>query len=282
MKMKKFGVRWKTVGGLFLMLVTAAYAVPICSADMVWDLKNDFSTTTNPNGAWSYGVYQDDSQTNYGVWPPSYFWAHGSLPNLSFYGNVGDYNMSCSDICYNPGSGDAYYGDGYHLWLRPGEVAEWAALYGGVYDPAIRWTAPSDMTVSINALFTGRCDLASSDVHILLNGDMHDGANWISDPTFVGTHLIDGVIDGNYGCTDLSISPTGTSNSVPYNDTISVHAGDTIDFVTGFGFDHGNSQDMVGISAKITQVPEPATFLLLLFAGSAGAMARLRRGARQE
>jgi hypothetical protein len=242
---------------VLVALALATCAASSASAD-TWSMPNDFSRTTNPNGAWTVGVYEpDDYSVNFAVWPaPSYFWMHGGLAHLGFYGNPYEYNFYGGAIAHNPDSLDCYYGGGYDLWLRPGEVAFWAAQWGDLYSPVIRWTAPEDMTVSIDALFTGRCDYVSSDVHILLNGDQMDG------PVYTGTHLLDGYINGNYGCSALGIAATGTSNSASYAGTIAVHAGDTIDFVVGDNRD-GNGQDMVGLSATITTVPEPTSLGLL-------------------
>jgi hypothetical protein len=250
--------RPQTFATLLTALALLTCATPTANAD-AWSLPQDFSTTTNPNGAWSFGVYEADGYpVDFGVWPaPSYFWLHGSLAHLGFYGNPGDYAFVAGGIAYNPDSADCYYGGGYDLWLRPGEVALWAAQWGDIYSPAIRWTAPAAMTVSIDALFTGRCDAVSSDVHILLNGNQTDG------PVYTGTHLLDGMIDGNYGCSALGIAPTGTTNSQSYAGTVTLAAGDTIDFVAGFGSDLWNGQDMVGLSATISKVPEPTSLTLL-------------------
>jgi hypothetical protein len=245
----------------FIAPLIAAFALMACTAsmsfaDVDWDVAGDFSSTANPNGAWTYGVYLEDAfNESIGPW---YAWVSyqnwAGLPNLAKWGNPGE-DLTAGAVFYNPGSGDHIGGT---QWLRPGEVALFPAALGGGYAPVVRWTAPADMTVSIDALFTGH-DEATSDVHVLLNGDMFDGAP----PTFTGTHLFDGVVDGNYGYEAASIPQTGTSPSQAYTGTISVVAGDTIDFVVGYGPNLFYGGDMTGVSAKITQVPEPGTFAAL-------------------
>jgi hypothetical protein len=255
--------RPKTFATLLMALALVTCAASTAGA-ADWNLARDFSTTANPNGAWSNGLYQADGSANaFDFWPlPDYYWRHSGLAHLAFYGNPSDYSFIAGAVCYNPDSADCYYGANYHLWLRPGEVALWAAQWGNIYAPVIRWTAPAAMTVSIDALFTGRCDVVSSDVHVLLSGDETNGPSG-GDPIFTGTHLFDGAIDGNYGCAEMGIAATGTTQSQSYSGIVTLAAGDHIDFVVGYGPDHWNGQDMVGLSATITEIPEPASLSLL-------------------
>jgi hypothetical protein len=118
----------------------------------------------------------------------------------------------------------------------------------------IRWTAPADMTVVLNAAFSGH-DSASTGVHVLLNGDMSNGA------VLTGTHLFDGIIDGNIGCPALGIAQSGTAPSQTYTGVVTLTAGQYIDFtVDPQGWYAG---DMTGLAATITQVPEPTSLSLL-------------------
>jgi hypothetical protein len=239
------------------MLLASAVSFAAPAHAGVWNIADDFSTTTNPNEAWSYGVYLADGHgTPFYNW--EYFQSWAGMPNLAKWGNPGD-DLNAGAIFYNPDTTDLVSGT---QWLRPGEVALFPANLGWGYTPVIRWTATEAMTISIDAAFRGH-DETTSDVHILLNGDMIDGLEWDS-PTFTGTHLMDGVIEGNYGCVDLGIPQTGSSPEQTYTGVITVAAGDTIDFVAGYGPNHFYGGDMTGVSATITTVPEPGALVILV------------------
>jgi hypothetical protein len=253
---------------LFLVISATLMATSTSEAG-VWSIKDDFASA-NPNGAWTYGVYLEDGHAagNFYAWPALANWGG----TVDFYGNPG--SVAAGVIFHNntPESVDGT------TWLKSGDVCLYAATLGWLYDPVVRWTAPEDMTVSVDALFTGQCE-GTSDVHILLNGDMVNGTEW-GDPTFTGTHLLDAEINGNYGYPEYEIPQTGTVSSAPYTGVITVHAGDTIDFVSGYGSDHTNTDGaMIGVSATITTVPEPSSIGLLGLAliGFAGMVWRKRK-----
>jgi hypothetical protein len=84
-----------------------------------------------------------------------------------------------------------------------------------------------------------------------------------------------GQIDGNYGCPDLGILPTGTVQSLSYTGTISLLAGEYIDFWNSYGSDVSNAPaDQVGLEARIVEVPEPSAMILLAMAGAVLAIRR--------
>lgn len=262
--------RWKT---LLTALALAACATSFASAQ-TWNLASDFSTAASDNGQWQYGCYLEDSYNgSVGPWYSfgSYWGPYPVVEHLYQWGNANDTSYIVGGVLHNPDGAAATYdlgGEGhYDLWLQPGEVGLWAAAWGDRYSPVVRWTAPAAMTVSIDALFTGRTNYVSLDVHILLNGDQTDMVEGDVMPVFTGTHLLDGVIDGNYGCVELGIASFGTTTSYSYSNTITVAAGDHLDFVLGYGPGGGNGTDVVGLSATISQVPEPSAIILLVAAG---------------
>jgi len=248
---------------LVLMLLLMAFATCACAAD--WDLARDFSTTTIPNGAWTDGVYLDDG-FGYPWYTWEYFQSWEGLTNLAQWGNPAS-DLGAGAIFYNPSSEDFIVGS---QWLQPGGVALFPAFINGAYAPVIRWTAPYDMQVSVDALFTGNQEV-TVDVHILLNGDMSNG------PVYTGTHLLDANLDGNYGYKD--IASNGTVNCAAYNGVISMAAGEYIDFVAGFGANQNIANDLTGINVTISEVPEPGSLLALGsgLLGLVGMVTRRRR-----
>jgi hypothetical protein len=242
---------------LFSVLIMLAACIAAPTQAGVWSIADDFSTTTNPNGDWTYGVYLADGH-GYPFYNWEYFQLWAGMPNFAKWGNPGE-DLGAGAIFYNPDTTDLVSGT---QWLRPGEVAIFPANLGWGYTPVIRWTAPEAMTIAIDAAFRGH-DETTTDVHVLLNGDMTDGPEWGS-PTFTGTQLMDGVIDGNYGCVDLSIPQSGTIQEQTYAGVITVAAGDTIDFVVGYGPNHFYGGDLTGVTATITTVPEPSTLVILV------------------
>lgn len=243
-----------------LMVLALAVSAASSYAAVGWDLERDFSTTTNPNGEWTYGVYLEDafSEVDYPggfyTWPAFYGWPN--VPELAYWGNAGgDLGAGC--VFYT--NSDTPFGGGApaHQWWAPREVMLHPAAAGWGYAPVIRWTAPYDITIEVDALFYGCEDGTDVDVHILLNGTMTDG------PAFTGTHVFDGEVIGNYGYEPLGVAPTGDANSAAYNGVLTLMAGDRLDFVAGWGFDGSYASDLTGLDIAIDPVPEPGSLLAL-------------------
>ncbi len=175
----------------------------------------DFSSVNNPAGTWSYGYKTTltSAFTNY----PSYGQPFGAgidfwLPNAN-----GD---CCPTIAKNTtGTTQTYVGTAVHpadlLNVHPGPNGEKSTL---------RWTAPAAGSYQAAGRFQG-IDTASSttDVHILHNN------------TEVWANNLSG-----YG------------SQAPYNLTLSVNAGDVIEFLVGFGSNNSYSNDSTGLEAIIT------------------------------
>jgi hypothetical protein len=246
-----------------LVVVLAAASV---SSAAVWDLETDFSKTTNPVGAWSWGVYLEDGAGDFYAWEYSHEWQ--ADPAIGYWGNAGN-NLVPGVIFFSNEQEAFAFGN---QWWAPDAVMLHPAQWGDKYAPLIRWTAPSDMTISVDALFYGCQNDVSTDVHVVLNGTMYNGTDPDYIPTFTGS-LMDGIVEGNYGYAPLGILPTETTNSVAYNAILTLTAGDTLDFVVGYGPDAFYGGDLTGLSVTIAEVPEPATMSLLAL----GALAMLRR-----
>jgi hypothetical protein len=105
------------------------------------------------------------------------------------------HNGTAEEITLNPE--DITWQPG-QLSLHPGEAGEYSHA---------RWTAPTDGTCDIAAEFTGLDNTGTTtDVHVLHNG----------------VSLFDG-------------SVVGFGDTATYSTTISVAAGDTVDFAVGYG-----------------------------------------------
>ena len=175
----------------------------------------DFSTSSNPNGAWSYG----SSTSLASAFIPS------SIPTNN-YGGIGlggwlgsatgggDPYVLHNGTAHNVTNNFSIYQPG-QLALQPGGLVQYSI---------VRWTAPSSGTFSINATFSGLSSLGDSvDVHILLDG----------------ISIFNSVVNPN----PASFATSG-----------SLVAGDRIDFVVGNG-GNGANEDNTALLATIVPEP---------------------------
>ena len=191
-----------------------------------WDATDNFTalTTSNPNGAWSYGY--DPAATN-----GYQFKAFDQLTNS------GGYSISWLDSTYQlsatPTFGKNLSGLAQN-GLPPGQIA----LHPGPTpddDAAIlRFTAPDSSLYRIDANFYAG-DMSETDAWIVRNGDF---ANPLS---------------------SLGVTSVNPSYVAP---SLFLGAGDTLDFVVGNHGSFYN--DTTPLSVHIVSVPEPGTFLLAL------------------
>jgi hypothetical protein len=203
-----------------------------------WDVYNDYPTNLdvnapNPNGAWSYG-YQVGLDYSQGDPFTLFDYPHSSdsgqnmlWQTFSFYQWAG-----VPAVMMSPGKTP----DQYFVMLRGGAVN----LNPGLEDQlgpdsldgprtTVRWTAPATGSYNINALFEGVATfhyhngLASADVNVLKNG----------------VSLFSGEIRGSVGIPGIE-GPMGTDQSQAYQQTLSLAAGDTLDFSVGDGIKVGD------------------------------------------
>ena len=197
------------------------------------DVAVDFSSTSNPNGVWSYGwsltlgsslILSTSPRTRDGVetWPG----------DLAADGNPAEYHNGTPDVILL--GGGARFEPG-QFGLHPGPGGEYAV---------VRYTAPAAGSASITSEFSGQDTTGtSSDVHVLFNG----------------LSLHNAVVEGN-----------GSSSVVPFDRTLTVAMGDTIDFAVGFGTNGSFFGDSTALAARIqlgpvsepSPVPEPSTLAL--------------------
>ena len=189
----------------------------------VWDLATDFSTTTNPNGPWSYG---------YGYYGATSFTALPQSNDILGFSGLNGWWLPTPPI--------------YLPVLAKNTTAAAMDFYGSIVpaggilaypgDPGIsdivmaRWTAPATGVYNIDASWT-RLDPAStatSEAHIYKN---------------LGT-----VVVPLYSATTTVGNP-----SYYYGADIPLVAGDTLDFMVYTGAD-GPATDGIDLSVTITEI----------------------------
>ena len=126
--------------------------------------------------------------------------------------------------------------------------------------------------------------------------DVHPGSvgeysivRWTASPTTAGTYDVSAVFRADdIGNTDVHVlggtafngvlGPNAVTTSVSNHQQVTLAAGQSIDFVVGFGPDRNYTGDSTGLKATLTSVPEPAFYQAsaLLALGGAGLL-RLRR-----
>jgi hypothetical protein len=210
---------------LFLMMLAVlGWAVGAQAELLHYDAAADFSTTANPNGAWSYG-----------------YTAPGATVDFQAYNHTADLfgNGSLIGWCYgNSGWGDPNLNKN----MTDSEIDEygitWAAgaLAGGgdmwyAYASVLRWTCPADGDYNFDVSFTGIQD--NYQTYWLVSRDGNVGYGWL---------MVDG--GGGLGAT------------AAYSSQLMMTTGETMDFLV-YGPVH------TAISATIDQIPEPSTLILL-------------------
>lgn len=149
-------------------LVGTLSLMPTTAHAQTWDLYNDFSTTNNPNGAWTYGAYTDAAHTVFSIYPSE----TSNILGPEWYGFVSDINPNTS--------GSGAFG------ISPGTVS----LASDSGTPVARWTAPTtgiytiDVAIggsaSVGGPGTGNANARISGVNIngvAQNGSYNSGTN---------------------------------------------------------------------------------------------------------
>ena len=190
-----------------------------------WNLEKDFETASNPNGAWSYG-------STYILGGFTAFTNTSNVPNE--YPNAASgwskQSFALPYVAQNV-SGATTFG-GWH----PGDIL----MHSWAHDmPVSRWTAPSTIrsTVSLTASFRR------------IEGPPNVSDWWILDN---GATLSSGQL--------FIIDQQAT-----FSQSLTVHAGDVIDFVVGYE-DRGSGANATGLNVNAQfqatkTVPGPASML---------------------
>lgn len=208
------------VASLLILATNTASASTIA-----YNLRDDFSTTQNPNGVWSY---------NLGGTPIT-----GTLS-----GSAGDGwgYMTSWDGCIIKTTSTA---TSCHDWQQ-GDILVHAYSFGG--DNSITWTSPSAGTIGISGLAWDANFESGRDANWTL---MVNGAVVASCSTIYGTFRTDAVA--------LFASNLAAGKSLT---DIVVASGDIVEFTTQKMNSYG---EFVGVDMNITltSVPEPSALVLL-------------------
>ena len=207
--------------------------------------KESVAAKANPNGAWSYGCrgtavsseltlyplsgvsesWRRVTENVQGWWlaPTRDAW---SPPTPFVLKNVGAEAVAST---YHPFSQGTLRPGEMYVHPGPANTADRPPANVGSDYAVVRWTAPAPGSYSIDATFTGLDSQgATTDVHVVVSG----------------RELFAGDIRGGLD------APTNTAS---YSKTISVAAGDKIDFAVGPG-GNGCICDSTGLTAKIALV----------------------------
>jgi hypothetical protein len=181
-----------------------------------YDAAAQFSGTANPTGVWSYGCSQSLGA--------SFQLDTQQIQNNGLYGWGSSSSCGPNDVGYNPTNADITVDGSVTV---PAHTTE---FHPGPEDQnaVLRFTAPAGGNYKVQAVFWGDDFVGptTTDVHVLHNG----------------LGLYTGEVDG-YG---------RPSSDQSFTTTISVAAGDTIDFAVGYGTDGNYFFDTTGVSAVIT------------------------------
>jgi hypothetical protein len=192
----------------------------------VWNLQNQFSTTLNPNGAWSYG------------WEPANFGPSGYQPN-------GPFALYNSSVVPTPSYGTQIYsssvGDVLPAVLLmanggPNGCCETGGIAlhpgaGGQFS-VVQWTAPIAGTADVTGYF-GAGDQGAMSYFVLVNGNVVD--KWLND-----------------------------SGRESFGFSQVVAPGSTIDFAVGYNTAGGGYSYGTTPLNAIISVPEPSILALLI------------------
>lgn len=199
--------------GITAALLTLGPSTGAAALVTSWDAAADFSATSNPNGAWSYG------------WSA----ARGSAFTLDTVATT----VSGLNVWTSPGNQvepDVFFnGTTGTITPRTNPIpAGTLAFHPGPFgqNAVVRWTAPTAGSYNVQASFIGR-DMAgptTTDVAVLANGKQ----------------LWAGEVTAYLATQPFSAGP------------LNLNAGDTIDFTVGYGSDHTYFYDSTGLSAAIS------------------------------
>ena len=208
------------------IVVILSCFLPAQALAQMWNADADFSITSNPNEAWRYGFsFYLTPGYAFIFYPGHQTFTEGTLAGLE----VWQWGTLDPSITHNPLDTDIVADIGI-IWpahtcaFHPGPSGE---------DSIYRWTAPAAGDYRVSAVFwVGHQDYCSTDVHVFKNGS--SAANSVQ--LFAG---------------DIDATTYGNNDSESFNATLSLNAGDTLDFAVGYGSDSDYAGDTTMVSITI-------------------------------
>jgi hypothetical protein len=192
------------------------------AAAQKYDASADFSTTNDPSpfngGVWSYG-YEDILGTGF-VLDPS-----NSPQTLSFNSAIQGWAAGTGGYSYVAQNTSAVAVSYVDVTLQPGQIVMHPDATGQY--SVVRFTAPTTGDYTLDTAFSGLDTTpTTTDVHVLLDG----------------SSLFDGAVD---------------SYEIPqaYSSSLSLSAGDTVDFAVGDGSNKNYFNDSTGLTATLATTP---------------------------
>ncbi|OPY91201.1 MAG: hypothetical protein A4E72_00218 [Syntrophus sp. PtaU1.Bin208] len=193
------------LAALLIMVIVMGVAGSSPAA-ATWSLSDDYSTSSNPNGQWSYGW----EATLGGA-----FTLYDTTTGSQWY-DKDHHSGDLTPCVWKNGGSSTSYG------VAPGEIS----LHPG-WDNSfsvVKWTASIADTISISGYF-GAGDWGAMSYYILLNGavlfekknDAHTESFSLSETVASGDILefVVGVGNGGYGYGNTPLDVTITSSAVP-------------------------------------------------------------------
>jgi hypothetical protein len=224
-----------------LVAVGAIGVVASNASATIWNAAADFSSSSNPVGAWSYGTRATADGTALSLLTDSFSFT----PTVGGWIDTANSVIGTPTIYANSGPDPVSFGTvtvaGNSLAMHPAPTGFGP---GGSREFAVvRWTAPVGGIIAVTGSFLA-FDIGATDVHLVLNGN-----------------------------SIFSSIRSGGSNVSFSEPSLTVNAGDTLDFVVGnagaFEF------DTTGLDATIV-IPAPGAAALM---GMGGLVATRRRRA---
>lgn len=204
------------------MVVVVLCGVTQVTEAVTYNARQDFSETENPNGVWSYGYCYSlgGSMIVYPDYLPDYSgestWRDDNLNDTHDIPNASEREVTFWGFVLGPND----------LIIHPGPDGEYSM---------IRWTAPADGTINLDA-------------------------------GFAGAHGNDTVVFLYHNATKLfeEVLP-GYAVATPYNNQFEVLQGDNIDFAVGVVSDASGTSTACSAIIEFNPVPEPSSIILLLW-----------------